>query len=182
MGHKRRFVIVDPSLKDGRGHHYELALRITRSILAAEMKPVWLCNKSYMLGESQSGVEILPALGVSMYDAYQRGNRLNRMPVFKGHRMLIRLIRLLEKISGLAQTDDRQLLHKARMTRNVNSAQGRVEYVRVRLFTKDEILWAEPVLGKSGLIHTMVKADGLVCVGMNTEGLDKDEIVDVIPL
>jgi hypothetical protein len=32
------------------------------------------------------------------------------------------------------------------------------------------------------LIHTMVKADGLVAVGMNTEGLDRDAVVSVIPV
>ena len=34
-------------------------------------------------------------------------------------------------------------------------------------------LWADPVLGKSGLISTMVKADGLIEIDINTEGLDK---------
>ena len=41
---------------------------------------------------------------------------------------------------------------------------------------------AEPVLGKSGLIHTMVKADGLIAIGMNTEGLDEGTVVEVMPL
>jgi molybdopterin molybdotransferase len=39
---------------------------------------------------------------------------------------------------------------------------------------------AEPVLGKSGLIQTMVQADGLVEIDMNTEGLDKGTLVSVI--
>jgi molybdopterin molybdotransferase len=43
-------------------------------------------------------------------------------------------------------------------------------------------LWAEPILGKSGLIRTMIEADGLVAVDMNTEGLEKGEEVRVIPL
>jgi molybdopterin molybdotransferase len=42
-------------------------------------------------------------------------------------------------------------------------------------------LWADPILGKSGLINTMVKADGLIEVGMNTEGLDQGVEVWVIP-
>ncbi|MBW2407355.1 MAG: molybdopterin molybdenumtransferase MoeA, partial [Deltaproteobacteria bacterium] len=44
------------------------------------------------------------------------------------------------------------------------------------------ILWAEPILGKSGLINTMVKADGLIEIGLNTEGLDRGEKIKVIPL
>jgi len=70
----------------------------------------------------------------------------------------------------------------ARLTRNVASAQGRVDFVRVRLQKRDDGLWAEPVLGKSGLISTMVKADGLIAIGMNTEGLEKGAAVEVIPL
>ena len=34
--------------------------------------------------------------------------------------------------------------------------------------------------GKSGLINTLVKANGLVKIDLNTEGLDKEEIVEVI--
>jgi molybdopterin molybdotransferase len=65
----------------------------------------------------------------------------------------------------------------AQITRNVASAQGRVDYLRVRLFKKEDHLCAEPILGKSGLINTMVKADGLVAIDLNTEGLDKGTLV-----
>ena len=60
--------------------------------------------------------------------------------------------------------------------------QGRADYIRVKLNEKDGILWAEPILGKSGLINTMVNADGLIEIGLNTEGLDKGAKVTVIPL
>jgi len=50
------------------------------------------------------------------------------------------------------------------------------------LIEKDGILWAEPILGKSGLINTMVKADGLIEIGLNTEGLDKGSRIEIIPL
>ena len=85
----------------------------------------------------------------------------------------------------LAGADDGKRFHhrwQARMTRNVASAQGRVDYVRVRLKDENGEIWADPVLGKSGLIHTMVAADGLVAIGMNSEGLDKGSAVSVIPL
>ena len=45
---------------------------------------------------------------------------------------------------------------QARLNRNLASAQGRTDYVRIRLHEKDGQLWAEPILGKSGLISTMV--------------------------
>ncbi len=69
----------------------------------------------------------------------------------------------------------------ARLTRNLASAQGRTEFVRVRLIEQNGELWAQPVLGKSGLIHTMVQADGLVRIGQNTEGLEKGSPVAVMP-
>jgi molybdopterin molybdotransferase len=70
----------------------------------------------------------------------------------------------------------------ARLGRNVSSTQGRTDFVRVKLFQKDGILWVEPVLGKSGLINTMVKADGLIEIGLNTEGLEGGATVEVIPI
>lgn len=85
----------------------------------------------------------------------------------------------------LAGADDEARFQRrwpARITRNVASAQGRVDYVRVRLRDENGELLAEPVLGKSGLIHTMVAADGLVAIDMNSEGLDKGAPVSVIPL
>ena len=70
----------------------------------------------------------------------------------------------------------------ARLSRNISSAQGRVDFIRVRLSYKEGALQAEPILGKSGLINTMVQADGLVEIDMNTEGLDQGTMVEVIPL
>jgi molybdopterin molybdotransferase len=88
----------------------------------------------------------------------------------------------LEKIAGHSLKYHQRFYYKARMTRNIGSAQGRVEYIRVRLKEEDGVLWAEPILGKSGLIRTMIEADGLVAVDMNTEGLEKGEEVRVIPV
>ncbi len=88
----------------------------------------------------------------------------------------------LEKIGGLDKNAHPKFCFRAKLTRNISSAQGRVEFVRVRLQSKDGELLAEPVLGKSGLIRTMVGADGLVEVGMNVEGLEKGDQVDVIPI
>jgi len=68
---------------------------------------------------------------------------------------------------------------KGRLSRNLSSAQGRVDFVRVRLVEEGGVVWAHPVLGKSGLIHTMVKADGLIEIGINMEGLEKETEVDV---
>ncbi len=70
----------------------------------------------------------------------------------------------------------------ARLSRNIPSAQGRIDYVRVRFVKQADALLAEPILGKSGLINTMVQADGLIEIDSNTEGLDKNAPVTVIPI
>ncbi len=68
----------------------------------------------------------------------------------------------------------------ATLSRNLSSVQGREDYVRVRLVRREKGLVAEPVLGKSGLLHTMVKADGLVRIDKNSEGLDEGTQVGVM--
>ena len=87
----------------------------------------------------------------------------------------------LDRLCGLPAAA-RQFGVQAVLSRNIASAQGRVDYVRVRLSDRDGVVMAEPILGKSGLIHTMVKADGLIAIGMNTEGLDEGTVVAVMPL
>ena len=68
----------------------------------------------------------------------------------------------------------------ARLSRNLASVQGRIDFVRVRLTRQDGEQIAEPVLGQSGLIRTMVEADGLVAIDMNAEGLERGAEVGVI--
>ena len=41
-------------------------------------------------------------------------------------------------------------------------------------------LWAEPVFGKSNLIYTLVKADGMVRIDLDTSGLTDGQWVQVI--
>jgi molybdopterin molybdotransferase len=69
---------------------------------------------------------------------------------------------------------------EAELSRNIESASGREDYIRVRLIEKEGKLIADPVFGKSGLISTLVKADGLVRVERNTEGLYEGERVRVL--
>jgi molybdopterin molybdotransferase len=85
----------------------------------------------------------------------------------------------IERIAGLRELGPIKPSIYARLSRNLASAQGRVDYIRVRLMDKAGELWAEPILGKSGLINTMVKADGMVAIDINTEGLDKGTTVEV---
>jgi len=88
----------------------------------------------------------------------------------------------IEHISGLSLEDKKRIKLPAILNRNISSAQGRTDFTRVRLIEKNGVLYAEPILGKSGLIHTMLQADGLIEIGINTEGLDKGTRVDVMLL
>ena len=82
-------------------------------------------------------------------------------------------------LGGRNKGSRQRLTIPARLARNLASAQGRVDFVRVRLVDHEDALYAEPLLGKSGLINTMVKADGLVRIAADAEGLDKGDLVAV---
>ncbi|MFH0845180.1 MAG: gephyrin-like molybdotransferase Glp, partial [Pseudomonadota bacterium] len=69
---------------------------------------------------------------------------------------------------------------EAELRRNIESASGREDYIRVRLVEEDGKLKADPIFGKSALISTLVNADGLVRVDRNKEGLYQGEIVKVM--
>jgi molybdopterin molybdotransferase len=69
---------------------------------------------------------------------------------------------------------------EAELGRNVESASGREDYIRVSLRKKTDGYLAEPIFGKSGLISTLVEAEGLLRVEMNTEGLYKGQRVPIM--
>jgi molybdopterin molybdotransferase len=73
----------------------------------------------------------------------------------------------------------RRPMRPARLSKNVASKPGREDYVRVRL-TEDgsSTLLAEPLLGKSGLLTTMIRAQALVRIPADTEGLSRNEEVE----
>jgi molybdopterin molybdotransferase len=66
--------------------------------------------------------------------------------------------------------------------RNIESASGREDYIRVKLVAGEEGWVAEPLFGKSGLISTLVEGDGLVRIRRNEEGLYRGDKVRVMIL
>lgn len=60
---------------------------------------------------------------------------------------------------------------KARLLANVPSASGREEFVHVRLVSRPDGLWAEPVEGPSGFLSPLVKGDGFVVLPIEATGL-----------
>jgi len=88
---------------------------------------------------------------------------------------------VLQRLSGLKerwpQYSSRTV--RARISKNISSSQGREEHVRVMLEEREGELWAVPVLGKSGLITTLVRADGTIVIPLHTNGIVAGELVDV---
>ncbi len=69
---------------------------------------------------------------------------------------------------------------RATLSRNLPAAPGRESYVRVRLREEQGRRLAEPLLGKSGLLHTLTRAQGLLRVPLGHEGLDEGASVTVM--
>lgn len=93
---------------------------------------------------------------------------------------------LIKLLTGAEQPIWEPRCVKARLTRNIASAPGREDYIPVRLIAtlnklkgdQGEFL-AEPVLGKSALISIMVRADGLIKIPLELEGLEEGDEVEV---
>ncbi|MFW6005117.1 MAG: gephyrin-like molybdotransferase Glp [Desulfonatronovibrionaceae bacterium] len=94
------------------------------------------------------------------------------------------VIPFLRHVQGAGDPFDwsQRLLPAAVLTRNVASRYGREDYIRVRVRIKDGQMQAEPLPGKSGLIITLLEADGLVRIEDNCEGLLQGQQVTVLPL
>jgi molybdopterin molybdotransferase len=62
------------------------------------------------------------------------------------------------------------------LAENIPSVKGREDYVRVRLSDGKAV----PEFGKSGLMNTLVRSDGLVRIPPGCEGLEEGETVEVL--
>lgn len=88
---------------------------------------------------------------------------------------------LIRKLGG--EKLDAARAHKttrAILKTNVASQTGREDYVRVSLESSGDRLYALPLPSKSGAIFTLVKADGMIRIGLNQEGIEAGEEVEVI--
>ena len=84
----------------------------------------------------------------------------------------------IHKLGGCSQPPKRYEL-KARLTRNIPSAPGREDYVPVKVAERNGEPWAEPIFGKSNLISTLIKADGIAQVPLDKAGLAAGEMATV---
>jgi molybdopterin molybdotransferase len=68
---------------------------------------------------------------------------------------------------------------RATLSHNLQSQTGRDDYVAVRLVSREGVLYAEPVFGKSNQIFVLVRAHGLVMVPRDANGLSAGAEVEV---
>lgn len=67
----------------------------------------------------------------------------------------------------------------ANLARNINSAPGRRDVVRVKITKEDNIWIAVPVLGKSGSISTLARSDGYFLINEDSQGITENSVIKV---
>lgn len=88
---------------------------------------------------------------------------------------------LIRKLLGLPVAVPRAYI-PARLTINLPSQAGREDWIPVRLIPTASGYQAEPIFGKSNLIFTLSRADGLVHIPPDANGLGAGEAVEVFLL
>lgn len=89
---------------------------------------------------------------------------------------------LLKHLAGGRKVFDpeRRTARTAVLAHNLPSQLGREDYVRVGLeYRPGRVPLAVPRSGKSGLLKTLVEAEGVVRIPADVEGLNKETLVDV---
>lgn len=85
---------------------------------------------------------------------------------------------VVEALLGLSRLRPQPAV-SARLTLNLASQAGREDWVPVRLIAGPAGYRAEPVFGKSNLIFTLARADGLLRIPPDANGLNAGELVEV---
>lgn len=81
---------------------------------------------------------------------------------------------------ALGQKSPRPMFIHATLTHNIASVTGREDTIPVRLIDREGGWQAEPLFGKSNLIFTLVRADGVVHIPLNSNGLKAGAPVEVM--
>jgi molybdopterin molybdotransferase len=91
------------------------------------------------------------------------------------------VVPVIERLLGLGPKPQPSI--HARLSLNLASQAGREDFVPVRLVSVAGGLWvAEPVFYKSNLIFSLTRADGLVHIPADANGLEAGQSVEVWPL
>ncbi len=114
------------------------------------------------------------------------GGIVNDTPVFglPGHPVAVAICfdliikPVLSVLSGLNNDKFEHKTIKAKISKNVASSAGREDHIRVIIENKDGEFIAHPILGKSGLISVLTKAEGTVIIPHNMTGINAgDEVI-----
>lgn len=70
---------------------------------------------------------------------------------------------------------------RARITRNLPSLAGREDYIPGRWIGRAGGIWVDPIFGKSNLIFTLVRADGLIRLPADVNGVAEGDWIDFLP-
>jgi molybdopterin molybdotransferase len=90
------------------------------------------------------------------------------------------LVPLIRLYLGLGETIAPTV--PARLRANLPSQAGREDWVLVKLALESDGYWASPVYGRSNLIFTLVRADGLVRIPAAANGLEAGSPVEALLL
>jgi molybdopterin molybdotransferase len=99
--------------------------------------------------------------------------------VFVCYEIFVRPVLRLLRGDAPGEFDGLRQSVTARLARSLRSSSGKLEIVSVSLREENGTLVAEPVLGKSGLLNTLVRAHGTIRVPANTLGFEEGEEVAV---
>lgn len=88
---------------------------------------------------------------------------------------------VLEYLMGL-QKKPFEARVQAYLSVNLASQSGREDWIAVQLDQKDGVFQAVPIFGKSNLIFTLVRADGMIRIHPDANGLSAGELVEVFLL
>jgi len=85
----------------------------------------------------------------------------------------------IRKIQGAKILDPRPVI-KATLKRGIASKLGRMDFARVKIEKINGDYFATPIrVSGSGIISSLVKADGVVKIPENVEGFEKNSLVNV---
>ena len=86
------------------------------------------------------------------------------------------ILPLLGRLMGKEQS---RYTTTARVTESISANHGRAQVHCCRLESRDGVLWASPIRGKSGLITTLAGAEGYFVIDRDCEGLPQGAEVQV---
>jgi molybdopterin molybdotransferase len=109
-----------------------------------------------------------------------KGKPIIGLPGHPTSGMMVFKILIKPLILKLQRASQQERYITARITRNVPSLSGREDYIRVKLHQEGDEYLASPLFGPSSILSTMVKADGIVKIRLDDEGLYEGELVKVM--